>query len=45
MDRKVLFELDFQRHTEEYEREIIVIELRERLDTVTDKEVADGVTT
>ena len=30
-----LYELDFQRHTEEYEREIIVIELRERLDSVT----------
>ncbi len=34
----VLFELDFQRHTEEYEREIIVIELRERLDTATERE-------
>ena len=33
----VLFELDFQRHTEEYEREIIIIELRERLDTVTER--------
>lgn len=33
----VLFELDFQRHIEEYEREIIVIELRERLDTKTER--------
>ena len=33
----VLFELDFQRHTEEHEREIIIIELRERLDTETER--------
>ncbi len=33
----VLFELDIQRHTEEYEREMIVIELRERLDTETER--------
>lgn len=31
----VLFELDFQRHTEENEQEIIIIELRERPDTIT----------
>jgi len=33
----VLLELDFQRHTEEHEREIIIIELRERQDTVTER--------
>jgi diguanylate cyclase (GGDEF)-like protein/PAS domain S-box-containing protein len=34
----VLFELDFQRYAEEYEREVIVIELRERLDIATERE-------
>ncbi len=33
----VLFELDFQRHIEEHEREIIIIEMRERLDTKTER--------